>query len=126
VVDMSIYLLVLSVVILVITSYKRYFPVKKVPCIENGFKDHNAIILDIRDYNESVNDIPHGTLHIPYAYLRRFNKEISHDNLHVIASDRLELNLGLRFLMKKGFKVISYEIMDCPCKKKGGLEHGIR
>ncbi|WP_338322935.1 sulfurtransferase [Oceanobacillus halophilus] len=84
----------------------------------------NATILDIRDYN-TTNNRSEDILNIPYAYLRRFNHEISDDNIHVIASDKLELNLGLRFLLKKGFKVISYEIANCPCKK-GGFEFGVR
>jgi hypothetical protein len=117
---MSIYLFVLFVLILVISIYNRYFPVRKVPCIKNGCKDHNAIILDIRDYQVSGNDVSYETLKIPYGYLKRYNKEISHNKIHVIASDRLELNLGLRFLLRKGFEVSSYEIMNCPCGKKVG------
>ncbi|CAH0303450.1 MULTISPECIES: hypothetical protein [Peribacillus] len=40
-----------------------------------------------------------------YAY--SFNEEIPHENIHVIASDKLEMNWGLRFLIGKGNKVIS-------------------
>lgn len=119
-------LLIISLMLLATSIYKRYFPVKNVPCIEKGLKDHNTIKLDIRNFNETGNYLPSDTLNIPYAYLRRFNNEISRGNIHVIASDRLELNLGLRFLISKGFNVTSYEIPDCPCKRKGGLEHGVR
>lgn len=121
---MSIIWLVLIVVILDITL-KRYFPVMNVPCIKNGVKEQNKIILDIRDYNESRNDSPKGTLTIPYAYLSRFYKEISHNKVHVIVSDRLELNLGVRFLRRKGFNVISYEIINYPCREKSGINIGI-
>ena len=120
---MIIFLLIICIIILAAAIYNRYFPVKNVPCIEN--KDPNTVIVDIRDYNESSRDIPHDALNIPYAYLRRFSKEISYDKIHVIASNQLELNLGLRFFKRKGFTVISYEIVDCPCKKKRGVQHGI-
>lgn len=123
---MILLLLVLSLLIAIII-YKRYVPVKGVPCIEGAFMDKNTITLDIRDYNEAGNDLTQDSLQIPYAYLRRFNNEIPNGNIHVIASDRLELNMGLRFLIRKGFTVISYEIADFPCKQKGGLEqHGVR
>ncbi|RFU69254.1 sulfurtransferase [Peribacillus saganii] len=105
--------------------YNRYVPVKSIPCNHTGELDPNTIILDIRDYNNKGNDIDPKSVNIPYAYLRRFKSEISPGNIHVVASDRLELNLGLRFLIRKGFNVTSYEISECPCKGKGGLEHGV-
>nr|WP_223305306.1 sulfurtransferase [Peribacillus butanolivorans] len=110
------YLLLLTVVILVPSLYKRYVPVKNVPCEKNNSKEHSAILLDIRAYNQKQDDINRDALNIPYAYLKRFNKEIPHENIHVIASDKLEVNLGLRFLIGKGIKVTSYEISDCVCK----------
>lgn len=116
---MSIYFFVLLIMILSIPIYNRYFPIKSVPCIKNGCKNQNATILDIRDYHISSKDHAEETLKIPFSYLRRYNTEISNHNIHLIASDRVELNLGLRFLLRKGFDVSSYEIMDCPCKKEG-------
>jgi hypothetical protein len=118
---MGIYFFILLVMIISMSMYNRYFPIKSVPCIKNGFKDQNAIILDIRDYHISGNNENHSieTLNIPYSYLKRYLKGMSHHKIHLIASDRLELNLGLRFLLRKGFEVSSYEIMDCPCKTKG-------
>lgn len=83
---------------------------------KNYSKDHSAILLDIRAYNQKQVDINRDALNIPYAYLKRFNNEIPHENIHVIASDKLEVNLGLRFLIGKGIKVTSYEISDCVCK----------
>ncbi|MFD6442950.1 sulfurtransferase [Peribacillus sp. NPDC060186] len=109
-------LIILFVVILVPNLYKRYVPAKNIPCQKNNRKDHSAILLDIRAYNQKRDDINKDTLNIPYAYLKRFNKEIPRENIHVIASDKLEVNLGLRFLSGKGIKVTSYEISDCVCK----------
>ncbi|MGE7766955.1 sulfurtransferase [Peribacillus sp. NPDC096540] len=107
-------LLIIFVVILVPSLYKRYVPIKNVPCQKN--EDHGLILLDIRAYNQKRDDINRDTLNIPYAYLKRFNKEIPHENIHVIASDKIEVNLGLRYLIGKGIKVTSYEISDCVCK----------
>ncbi len=123
---MIIYLFVLLIMILSITTYNRYFPVKNVPCKKDGSKDQNATILDIRDYQVSSKDLSFKTLNIPYSYLKRNNNKISKNKIHLIASDRVELNLGLRYLLRKGFEVSSYEIMDCPCKTKGGIDIGIR
>ncbi|MDM5454105.1 hypothetical protein [Peribacillus simplex] len=40
--------------------------------------------------------------------MKCFNEEIPHENIHVIASYKLEVNLGLRFLIGTGIKVTSY------------------
>lgn len=44
--------------------------------------------------------------------------------INVIANDRLELNLGLRYLRSKGYQVASYYISNCPCRK-GVIKNGI-
>lgn len=116
---MILYLFILSFMLLAASMYKRYYPVKGIPCIqkENGLTDNHITILDIRDYNETTSDSHTDSLNIPYAYLKRFYKEIPRSKIHVIASDKLELNLGLRFLIGNGFDITSYEITECPCKK---------
>jgi rhodanese-related sulfurtransferase len=125
------YLLILSIFLLAVSMYNRYYPVQGVPCIneENGLTDDSITILDIRDYNEAASGSVPDSLNIPYAYLKRFYKEIPHNKIHVIASCQLELNLGLRFLKRKGFDITSYELTECRCKKKykkGVLNYGIR
>ncbi|MFX3624810.1 MAG: rhodanese-like domain-containing protein [Ectobacillus sp.] len=97
--------------------YKRYYPVRSVPCIQNwrGIQKENAVILDIRDYNESSHDPIAHALNIPYAYLPRFYKDIPAKPVHVVASQKLDRNLGIRFLTKKGFEVKSYSLTECPC-----------
>jgi hypothetical protein len=101
--------------------YKRYYPVKGIPCIDPMKQPQNGEItfLDIRDYNEVNKTDDYMTLHIPYAYLKRFYKDIPKNDIHLIAQDPLELNLGIRFLERKGFKVISYSLSNCPCDQKG-------
>ncbi|MGE7763053.1 sulfurtransferase [Peribacillus sp. NPDC097895] len=105
---------IIFIVILVRFMYKRYVPVKNIPCQKDERQD--LILLDIRAYNHKRDQGDKEVLNIPYAYLKRFNEEIPHENIHLIASDKLEVNLGLRFLMRKGIKVTSYEISDCVCK----------
>ncbi|WP_230128828.1 sulfurtransferase [Bacillus sp. CECT 9360] len=121
---MILLLLILSFLLLASFIYKRYYPIKNIPCMDkdNMLKNHGMTILDIRDYNEPTSN--RHSLNIPYAYLARFYKEIPHGKIHVLASNRLELNLGVRFLKRKGINVASYELIDCPCKKEV-LDYGV-
>ena len=106
-------LLFLVLFVFLLTSlYKRYIPVKNVPCLNDYTKESNVVSLDIRSYNQETNDLNKDTLNIPYAYLKRYSKDIPKGNIHVIASDRLELNLGIRLLKSKGMNVTSYEIRE--------------
>ncbi|WP_228409582.1 rhodanese-like domain-containing protein [Radiobacillus deserti] len=75
-------------------------------------------MVDIRDYNVSSNDVIHGSISIPLAYLKRHHHEIPKEEVHVIASDKIERNLGVRVLRSKGFKVIGYTLTDCGCAEK--------
>ena len=119
-------LIIIAVVILISSIYKRYVPIKNIPCKNMELIDSSSQILDIRAYNQRRNNIKSDSvINIPYSYLERYNKEIPMVNLHVIASDKLELNLGVRYLLGKGIKVKSYEIMDCLCNERR-LEHGVR
>lgn len=124
-----IYLSILLVVLILSIGYKRYYPIKGVPCInKKKLKAQDIVVLDIRNYNETTDDFSIHIINIPYAYLKRFYLEIPQGKIHVIAVDRLELNLGLRFLIKKGFIINSYELMKCPCNhksKKGMLGYGV-
>lgn len=82
-----------------------------------SFDHTSTFVLDIRDYNIDVNH-KQSDMRLPFAYLKRFIKEIPKDKVHVIAGDRVELNLGLRYLMGKGYRVVSYQIINYPCKEK--------
>ncbi len=101
---------------------------KGIHCIEkNQLKDSTIIVLDIRNYNEISNSDSY-TLNIPFAYLNRFYMEVPPGKIHVIAEDKLELNLGLRFLLNKGFTINSYELMQYPCtdnQRKGSWTNGV-
>jgi rhodanese-related sulfurtransferase len=123
------YLIIPLLMILISVMYKRYYPIYRVPCLPTTeLQDRNIVVLDIRDYNEASSKPVLHSINIPYAYLKRHYKEIPNRTIHVIASDRLERNLGLRFLTRKGFHVKSYYLMDSPCsknQKKGVFQYGI-
>ncbi|KOP75450.1 hypothetical protein [Priestia megaterium] len=119
------YIAVLLLAILFI-AYRRYYPVKGIQCMrESEGKELGRTVVDIRHYHE-VHDSK--GLVIPYAYLKRFYSEIPQGSVHLIAGDRVELNVGIRFLRKRGFQVRSYELAACKCKskgKKGVFDYGV-
>ncbi|MBM7571600.1 sulfurtransferase [Aquibacillus albus] len=111
-------LFILSVILYVM--YLRYFPIKGIPCIDisSDQLEKTKTKLDIRDYNTSSKQEVDGSIVMPIAYLRRYHHEIPSKEVHVIAADKMEKNLAIRFLRNKGFKVISYTLTNCKCKKK--------
>lgn len=86
------------------------------------------MIIDIRDYRDAENEGYKQYMNIPYAYLKRNYREIPPVSIHVIATDRLELNLGLRYLKAKGFEMASYSLTKrlLNQKQKGDICCGIR
>src|SRR5690606_2023414 len=119
---MIIYLLSAVFVLLCYELYRRYFPIKGITC-KNRIGEKDIVILDLRDYNEKGTLKKNGAMQIPYDYLRRYYSEIRNQPLHVIASNRLDLNLGVRFLLRKGYHVSSFEFLGCACK--GGIIDGV-
>ncbi|PAF22104.1 sulfurtransferase [Terribacillus saccharophilus] len=115
---MNIYFFLITALILVLPIYKRYFPIIGVPCRKNGPEMTNTLVLDIREYKERIYPT-RSDVHIPYAYLKRYKEEIPNGLLHLVVQDRLELNLGVRYLASKGYRIASYQVNNCPCKRKG-------
>ncbi|WP_222599410.1 hypothetical protein [Aquibacillus kalidii] len=97
--------------------YSRYVPVKGIPCIDaNSHSEQKKVKLDIRDYNIAAKQMVDDSIVMPIAYLKRYHHEIPGKEIHVIASDHMEKNLGIRFLHNKGFKVVGYTLTNCICK----------
>lgn len=123
------YIAIILLLIVIFIGYRRYYPIKGILCInKHEVKEEDITVLDIRNYNETTYDSSIQILNIPYAYLKRFYLEIPKGKIHIIAADRVELNLGIRFLRKRGFTIQSYELASCPCKnksKKGMLGYGL-
>ena len=105
--------LILTGIILTFILYKRYFPVFGVNCINLKDIDWDKIkVIDLRDYNESYKNPIEGALNIPIAYLKRNIKEIPKRELHLIVSNHLEKNIGIRCLGKKGYSIVGYTIIN--------------
>ncbi len=105
--------LIISLFVIFIIFYKRYFPILGVPCIALQDIDlENIKVIDVRDFNESYNKPIKDATNIPIAYLRRNINEVPNSDLHLIVSNALEKNVGIRFLRKKGFRVTGYSNMD--------------
>ncbi|WP_096154466.1 MULTISPECIES: rhodanese-like domain-containing protein [Bacillus] len=111
--------IILIAMAIIIYVYKRYIPVLKATCIELvRAKLESDYILDIRDYQEATKNPIEGAINIPYGYLQRYYKTIPTKSIHVVADDHLEKNIGIRYLRKKGFKINSYSLANCPCTKR--------
>lgn len=109
--------------------YRRLWPVRGISFIqESHFVKDDLMVIDITDYRDAKNEGYKQYINIPYAYLKRNYQEIPPVNIHVIATDRLELNLGLRYLKAKGFEVASYSLTkrQRSQKQKGDICCGIR
>jgi len=92
--------------------YKRYCPVSGVKRMEwSQLNKERRKIIDLRDYNVSYDSPIKGAMNVPIAYLNRNIREIPKEELHVIASDHVEKNIGIRFLRQKGYHVVGYTIV---------------
>lgn len=103
---------ILLIILLLTFIYSRYLPVFGVKAqVLQDNQESDVRIVDVRDYNEKV-DQGHHRLHIPIAYLHRFYHEIDGKSVHVIASSKIEKNMSIRFLRRKGYKVSGYTLCN--------------
>jgi rhodanese-related sulfurtransferase len=72
----------------------------------------NINVIDVRDYNDSYKEPISGAVNIPIAYLNRYYSEIPNVDLYIVASDKIEKNMGVRILRKKGFQIIGCAIKN--------------
>lgn len=106
------FLILLTIAIPVRIFFIRYFPVKDLQGADLKNTNFDVVdIIDLRDYNESYKNPIEEAINIPTAYLKRYYNEIPNHFLHVIASDSLEKNVGIRFLRQKGYNVVGYTIL---------------
>ncbi|GER67542.1 hypothetical protein BpJC7_25720 [Weizmannia acidilactici] len=98
--------------ILIKIGYTRYFPVHGITRTELRIDDmENKVVVDVRDYQDAGSGSVQGAITIPTAYLKRFSCQIPKGNLHIISSNQLEANFGIRFLRRKGFHISSYSVI---------------
>lgn len=106
-------LLTLGIILFSLIIFRRYAPVYGLQHIHlEQLGSETAIIIDLRDYNESYLNTVSEAINIPIAYLNRYYHEIPKKDLYIVASNNIEKNIGVRFLRKKGFRVLGYSIKN--------------
>lgn len=94
--------------------------INSVPCVDvkKTQLNKNQVVVDFRDYNNLSSVTVYNAIVIPIPYLKRYYHEIPSKYVHVIAANKLEKNIGIRFLQKNGFHVTGYSLSECTCHKK--------
>ena len=128
------FLILFIFAVIIHAIYVRMIPVRGLRCIYdyNTLDTKNILLLDLRDYNEATKVPVSDAYNLPIVYLKRYHSTIQRRNVILIASDLLTINMGARFLKRKGFNVIGYSLTECDsmsyirtcCAKRGTL-HGI-
>ncbi|APH04797.1 hypothetical protein [Bacillus weihaiensis] len=116
-----VYFFILVLLTLAIILTNRYRSLNRVPCIDVLHASSEEVIVDFRDYNDVTNKKVSEAIVIPIAYLKRYYHEIPSKQVHVVASTKLEKNIGIRFLQKNGFHVSGYTLSECMCQNKENL-----
>ena len=109
-------------ILISINAYKRYIPVRGVSPLSHFTGEKDICLLDTRDYPTSNKDPFFGFINIPYAYLKRYYRDLPSKKVFIIATDQIEKNLAIRFLRKKGFEILGYKISH----RKGEMNHGVQ
>lgn len=106
-----------------IRAYRRYFPVIGVLPLSHCTPEKDSQLLDTRDYQIADKDPYNESVNIPFAYLKRYYHDIPGKKLMIISTDRIEKNLAIRFLRKKGFEIVGFKISH----RKGEIKnHGVQ
>ncbi|WP_421385138.1 hypothetical protein ACOJQI_10340 [Bacillus salacetis] len=106
-------LLIIIVASVLIALYKRYFPVTGVHrLVETPPAADSIQLLDVRDYNQSFNNPVPQSINLPVAYLNRNIHELSGSRVHVVASSKLEKNMSIRILRRKGIEVAGFTLTE--------------
>ncbi|WP_138420618.1 hypothetical protein [Aquibacillus sediminis] len=113
-------IILLGFILVFYFSYTRYFPVYGVPCIDQANQSNDSnVTVDLRDYVTADRSELKGSVVMPVAYLKRHYRELPKQQaIHIIAADRVEKNIGARFLNQKGYNVVGYTLSECGCRNK--------
>ncbi|MEO2076235.1 MAG: sulfurtransferase [Bacillus sp. (in: firmicutes)] len=98
--------------LIIFSIYQRYVPVRGISPVQNFTDNGEFVLLDLRDYQTTSKEEIPNAVNIPYAYLKRYYKEIPNKKLLIIASDSIEKNLAIRFLRKRNFSIQGFMILD--------------
>ncbi|MFZ3578329.1 hypothetical protein [Virgibacillus sp. DJP39] len=107
------YFLVIITFFILMVLYRRHMPVwgiGELREISNVLYDRvDVVILDIRDYQTSIKNQIVNAYCLPLPYLNRHYTDLPIEkDIIVVASDQVEVNLGARFLRKKGYNVVGF------------------
>lgn len=96
-----------------IEIYRRYIPIHGISAVSDNWMHEEAVLLDLRDYQTTYKCPICHSVNIPFAYLKRYHQEIPNNKkIIILASDTVEKNLAIRFLIRKNFAVQGYMIMN--------------
>lgn len=108
----SVMLAGLPISIAVYGAYKRFVPALGVKQERLNHLDGDSYaLLDVRAYNVSDKKPAPEAFNLPISYFTRGYGEIPKKPIHLIAENKLEKNLAVRLLRRKGFSVASYSLM---------------
>ncbi|WP_280770864.1 hypothetical protein [Salipaludibacillus daqingensis] len=104
-------LMIFILIVIAYGGYMRYFPVKGI--FESNFRSFenrdDILIVDMRTFQLAHNDPIKGSISMPLAYLKRHYHDIDEEEVYLIVSDKVELNISARFLKNHGFIICGYE-----------------
>ncbi|AOM82951.1 hypothetical protein [Salisediminibacterium beveridgei] len=120
---MSYVLIVLLLLITGLLVYQRYSAPHTMVNYGNISTDEmdDEWVLDIREYQDALRRPSEAAINVPLAYLKRHYPKEMPRQLILVANDRVEVNLACRFLERKGYKVIGYQM--CPADFRNNAVH---
>lgn len=106
--------IIFLIIWVVLFLYKRYVPIlgiKKIQSIDDlNFRVKDLVLVDTRDYQTSYKNPVNHAICLPLPYLYRHHNEIEGEQVILIVTNRLEKNLSIRILRRKGFNIKGYYI----------------
>ncbi|MHA6252716.1 hypothetical protein [Oceanobacillus sp. CAU 1775] len=127
--------IVLFMLFIINSFYKRYVPIFGFTCIELDKISGNTdtVVVDVRDYSIAHRFPVEGAVNIPFSYLKRYYHDIKHRNIFLVASELIDIKLSVRFLAKKGIEINGYYLEQDSekqskkyCCRKRRENHGIQ
>ncbi|MBS2968593.1 sulfurtransferase [Metabacillus sp. KIGAM252] len=113
---------IVLIIYLIREWYRRYIPVRNIPCLSVKRMDGFPIV-DVRDFNNRHAITLDQSMNIPYSYLQKTFNDINAQEIYLIAATKLERNMSIRFLKRKGILVKGYALSDeKECNGKSRLD----
>lgn len=107
------YLFLLILLLIGKDIYNRYVPVQGINAVVPDQIQEQVVLLDLRDYQTTYKCPICDSVNIPFAYLKRYYHEIpSNKKIVILATDAVEKNLAIRFLMRKNFKIQGFMVLN--------------